>query len=159
MNIRKLTSRLVAGVMMALSIQSLAAGDHINADANDVAVKGYDVVSYFQTSGPVQGRPKYSASYQDAVYYFSTASNRDTFRASPASYAPQFGGYCAMGVALNKKLDVDPMAWRIVDGKLYLNLNKQVQKKWLTDTEGYIATAERNWYGINSLAAAELNAE
>jgi hypothetical protein len=64
-----------------------------------------------------------------------------------------------MGVALNKKLDVDPMAWRIVDGKLYLNLNKQVQKKWLTDTEGYIATAERNWYGINSLAAAELNAE
>ena len=159
MNIHKLTSTFAAIVMMALSIKATAAGLHINADANDLAVKGYDVVSYFQKSGPVKGQSQYAASYQDAVYHFSSAANRDKFRASPASYAPQFGGYCAMGVALNKKLDVDPLAWRIIDGKLYLNLNKQVQKKWLTDTQGYIASGERNWFGINSVAAAQLNAE
>ena len=159
MNIFKLTSRIAATLLMAVSINGLAAGLHINADDNDVAVKGYDVVSYFQKSGPVQGSQQYSASYQDAVYHFSSAANRDRFRASPETYAPQFGGYCAMGVALNKKVDVDPLAWRVIDGKLYLNLNKAVQKKWLTDTEGYIATAERNWFGINSVAAAQLNAE
>ena len=159
MNILKLTTRLAAMLMMAITIKVYAAGIHVNADANDVAVKGYDVVAYFEKSAPIQGKPEYSASYQDAVYYFASARHRDLFRASPESYAPQFGGYCAMGVALNKKLDVDPTAWRIIDGKLYLNLNSAVQKKWLTDTDGYITTAERNWFGINSVAAAKLNAE
>jgi len=64
-----------------------------------------------------------------------------------------------MGVALNKKLDTDPTAWKIVDGKLYLNLNKTVQKKWSTDIPGYIATADRTWSGIQGVSIAQLDAE
>ena len=65
--------------------------------------------------------------------------------ADPAKYAPAYGSFCAMGVALEKKLDVDPQAWRVVDGRLYLNVNKDVQKRWLDDVPGNLATAEKNW--------------
>ena len=148
-----------AAIAVALSSSSFAADVQINTDRNDLAIQGYDTVSYFSESGPVKGSPEYSSSYRDAIYHFASAENRDTFRADPEKYAPQFGGYCAMGVALNKKLDVDPLAWRIVDGKLYLNLNKQVQTKWLEDVPGNIATAQRNWFGIHNLTVAQLDDE
>lgn len=151
--------RFAAVIAVAFSAGSFAADVQINTDANDLAIHGYDAVSYFSKSGPVKGKSKYRVSYKDAIYHFATESNRNAFRADPAKYAPQFGGYCAMGVALNKKLDVDPMAWHIEDGKLYLNLNKQVQKKWFEDVPGNINTAERNWFGIHNLTVAELDAE
>lgn len=151
--------RFTAILAIAFSVSSFGADIKINANSNDLAIHGYDAVSYFSKSGPAKGRSKYSASYKDAIYHFSSASNRDAFRANPEKYAPQYGGYCAMGVALNKKLDVDPLAWRLVDGKLYLNLNKQVQKKWLEDVPGNIATAERNWFGIHNLTIAQLDDE
>jgi len=159
MTIFTILKRFTAVLAVAFSAGSFAADVQLNTDANDLAIHGYDAVSYFSKSGPKKGKSRYSASYKDAIYHFSTSSNRDAFKADPARYAPQFGGYCAMGVALNKKLDVDPLAWHIEDGKLYLNLNKQVQKKWFEDVPGNIVTAERNWHGIHNLTVAELNDE
>tara|TARA_R110000823_G_scaffold307678_4_gene430948 strand:+ start:6315 stop:6794 length:480 start_codon:yes stop_codon:yes gene_type:complete len=159
MKMSKFLKRFAAAVAVAFSTGSFAADAQVNTDANDLAIHGYDAVSYFTSSGPAKGKAKYSASYRDAIYHFSNAANRDAFRENPEKYAPQFGGYCAMGVALNKKLDVDPTAWRVVDGKLYLNLNKQVQAKWLEDVPGNLATARRNWHGIHNLSVAEANAE
>ena len=80
-----------------------------------------------------------------ATLLFASAANRDAFQADPATYAPQSGGFCAMGVALERKLDGDPNAWRVVDGKLYLNVNKDVQKKWLEDVPGNNKKADINW--------------
>lgn len=151
--------RFISIVAVAFAANSFAADVQINTDANDLAIHGYDAVSYFSKSGPDKGKSKYRVSYKDAIYHFASSANRDAFRANPAKYAPQFGGYCAMGVALNKKLDVDPLAYRIVDGSLYLNLNKQVQKKWLEDVPGNISTAERNWFGIHNLTIAQLDDE
>jgi len=159
MTFSSILKRFAALVAFTVSVGSYAADVQINTDGNDLAIAGYDAVSYFSRSGPEKGSAKYTASYKDAIYHFSSASNRDAFRASPEKYAPQFGGYCAMGVALNQKLPVDPMAWRVVDGKLYLNLNRQVQKKWLEDVPGNIETAERNWFGIHNLTVAQLKAE
>ncbi len=159
MNLITIFKRFTTILAIVFSAGSFAADIQINADSNDLAIHGYDAVSYFSNSGPVRGKSKYSVSYKDAIYHFSSTSNRDAFRANPEKYAPQFGGYCAMGVALNKKLDVDPLAWRVVDGKLYLNLNKQVQKKWLEDVPGNITTAERNWFGIHNLTVAQLDDE
>jgi hypothetical protein len=85
--------------------------------------------------------------------------NREIFQNNPEKFAPQFGGFCAMGVALNKKLDTDPTAWKIVNGKLYLNLNKAVQKKWLSDVPTYLETANRVWSGIQGVSIAQLNAD
>jgi hypothetical protein len=87
---------------------------------------------------------------------FSSAANRDLFTANPGKYAPAFGGFCAMGVALEKKLDGDPTAWKLVDGKLYLNLNKDVQKKWLEDVPGNLKNAQMTWPKIKAKAPKDL---
>lgn len=159
MKFSSITKTLAFATAFAGSSLTLAAQIDMNADINDVAIKGYDTVSYFSNGKPVKGSSKYTASYKDAIYQFSSEKNRDLFRSAPERYAPQFGGYCAMGVALEKKLDTDPLAYKIVDGKLYLNLNSAVQKKWLTDIPGHIDTAENNWIDIRVKTVAELNEE
>ena len=117
----------------------------VNVDASGLALKGHDPVAYFNVAKPTPGLAQFSAQHQGATYRFATAANRDAFIANPGKYAPAYGGFCAMGVALEKKLDVDPQAWRVVDGRLYLNVNKDVQKRWLDDVPGNLATAEKNW--------------
>lgn len=120
----------------------------INVDTAGVGLQGYDPVSYFSGSAPQKGKSTISAKHDGATYYFASTANRDKFNAAPAKYAPQFGGFCAMGAALGKKLDVDPNAYRVVNDKLYLNVNKDVQKRWLDDVPGNIATAEKAWPGL-----------
>ncbi|CAA0112410.1 Uncharacterised protein [BD1-7 clade bacterium] len=149
----------IAGAAAALVFSSLTFASAVNTGENDVAIHGYDPVAYFTKSKPVEGSAKYTATHDGAIYRFSSAKNRDLFKANTDKYAPQFGGYCAMGVALNKKLDVDPDAFYISDNKLYLNLNKAVQKKWLTDVNGYVKSADRIWGGIEDLSVTEVNAE
>ncbi|MCV2360214.1 YHS domain-containing protein [Paucibacter sp. TC2R-5] len=128
----------------------------LNVDAHNVAVKGHDVVAYFTAGSPTAGKAEFTAKHEGAVYHFSSAANRDTFKANPTKYAPQFGGFCAMGVALDKKLDGDPSAWKIVDDKLYLNVNKDVQKKWVEDIPGNLAKAGSAWPLIKSKAPKDL---
>ena len=80
-----------------------------------------------------------------AKCYFASAANRDEFAKAPEKYAPQFGGYCAYAVAQGHTASIDPEAWRIVDGKLYLNYSKGVQKKWEVDVSGFIKQGKENW--------------
>lgn len=127
-----------------------AADIDMNADLNDVAIKGYDPVSYFVDSMPTQGSSEYTATYKNAIYQFNSASNRDTFRANPEKFAPQYGGYCAFGVTKERKFDTDPTAWRIADAKLYLNLNKKVQKFWLKNVPDNISSANDIWPEIKN---------
>lgn len=117
----------------------------VNVDAAGVGLHGRDPVSYFTGAAPLKGKANITAKHDGVVYRFASMANRDKFNADPTRYAPQFGGFCAMGAALGKKLDVDPAAYRVVNDKLYLNVNKDVQKRWLDDVPGNIATAEKNW--------------
>ena len=149
----------LAGLAGALLISGLSFGSASNVGDNDVAIHGYDPVAYFRAHKPVLGSAEHTATHEGAIYRFSSEKNRDLFKSNPEHYAPQFGGYCAMGVALNKKLDVDPDAFHISDNKLYLNLNKAVQKKWLTDVSGHVTSATRIWDGIEELPVALVNAE
>jgi YHS domain-containing protein len=109
-----------------------------------VGAGGYDVVSYTQ-GGPKKGDAKFAASYNGAKWYFTSAENMKAFQASPAKYAPAFGGYCAYAVANGVTAKGDPLLWKIVGGKLYLNLNKQAQKRWNDDIPGNIASGNANW--------------
>lgn len=143
----------------ALLLSSMSFAASVNIGTNDLAIQGYDPVAYFTKDKAVEGSAKYTATHEGAIYRFSSAENRDLFNSDADRYAPQFGGYCAMGVALNKKLDVDPQAFYIQEGKLYLNLNKDVQKKWLTDVPGHLKTADRIWAGIEDLSVSAANAE
>ena len=148
-------STLITSALL-VSTLSFASNIEVNANGNDLAIKGYDTVSYFTKGAPTKGSDKFTAAYKGAIYQFSTADNRDLFQSDPSKYAPQYGGFCAFGVTMNKKFDTDPMAWHIRGDKLYLNLNKNVQKKWVTDIPGYIETAQTNWVDIKGLTEAQI---
>ncbi|QUM85095.1 MULTISPECIES: YHS domain-containing (seleno)protein [unclassified Moritella] len=148
-------STFMTTALVASSL-TFAANIEVNANSNDIAISGYDTVSYFTKGTPTKGSNNFTAAYNGAIYQFSSASNRDLFKADPSKYAPQYGGFCAMGVALNKKLDTDPTAWHIRGDKLYLNYNKAVQTKWNTDIPGYIETAQVNWIDIKGLTEDQI---
>ncbi len=122
-----------------------------------LAVHGYDVVAYFTKGQPTRGRAKYSTVYKDATYRFVSGEHLKAFKKNPDRYVPQFGGYCAYGVAVGAKFHGDPHLWRIVEGRLYLNLNKDVQAAWEKDIPGYIKKANRNWTKIASKTPEKLS--
>ncbi|OJF97649.1 YHS domain-containing (seleno)protein [Pararhizobium antarcticum] len=132
------------GVLMMTIVATQAVAGEINA-ADGVAISGYDAVAYFKQEKPVKGLETYSVTYKDALFLFASADNRDAFQANPETYAPQYGGYCAYGTASGYKAPIDPAAFTITGGKLYLNYNKGVQKSWRQDTTGYIRKADENW--------------
>jgi YHS domain-containing protein len=110
-----------------------------------VAVSGYDPVAYFTDGRPVRGSSEHRATYQGYEYRFASAEHLATFRAAPARYAPQYGGYCAWAVSQGYTASADPTNWRIVDGRLYLNYNDEIQRRWEGDIPGNIRAANANW--------------
>ena len=159
---RRALSLFAAAVIAAVALPDAARAydetstSAVNVDAKGVALKGFDPVSYFKAGGPKQGTAKLTAAFEGATYRFANADNQKLFVADPAKYAPSYGGFCAMGVALGKKLDVDPMAWRVVDGKLYLNVSKDVQKRWLDDVPGNLTQADKTWVQLKDRAPKSL---
>ncbi len=115
---------------------------------SDVALRGHDAVAYFTEHRPVKGDARFSYAYQGAKWQFVSAANRDAFAASPARYAPQYGGYCAWAVAQGGTASADPALWKIVNDKLYLNFDAEVQKKWERDIPGFIVKADQNWPSV-----------
>jgi|SRR5581483_1406425 len=121
----------------------------INKNFFGAALKGYDPVAYFEDGKPVKGLDSLRYDWMGAKWYFATVAHRDEFTKKPEKYAPQFGGYCAWAVSHNYTADIDPEAWKIVDGKLYLNYDKDVQKKWSQDIPGYIEKGNENWPNLH----------
>jgi len=115
---------------------------------NGVAIRGTDPVAYFQQSKPVPGNSQYIYEWMNATWQFASAKNRDLFASNPEKYAPQYGGFCSWAVSQGYTAPTEPDAWKIVDGKLYLNFNRKVQKSWEKDIPGNIAKADRNWPGV-----------
>jgi YHS domain-containing protein len=127
-----------------------------NTDVTGVVIRGYDPVAYFLEGRPVPGKSELSYEFDGGKYLFSSSANRDAFKANSEAYAPQYGGYCAFGVAMKKKFDIDPASWRIVDGKLYFNLNPTILDQWLADSKGNIRKSEKYWPMIRDKQTSEL---
>lgn len=109
------------------------------------AIGGYDPVAYFTDSKPVMGSADLAYTHLGVNWYFATAQNRDAFKASPDTYLPQYGGYCAYGTSQGHKAPTQPDAWTISDGKLYLNYNTKVKTLWDKDRPDYIKKADAIW--------------
>ncbi len=116
-----------------------------NIDANRVAIHGYDTVGYFTEGKPLKGKAEFEHVWRDTRWHFASAGNRDLFTANPDRYAPQYGGYCALGLAAGEYADIDPNAWTIVDGKLYLNRTLEYRVAWRKAPQAYFGTADYNW--------------
>ena len=110
-----------------------------------VAVSGYDPVAYFTQGKPVQGSKQFTATHQGAEFRFANAKHLAAFKANPAKYAPQYGGYCAWAVSQGYTASADPSVFKVVGGKLYLNYNQDIGAKWAKDIPGHIASANKNW--------------
>jgi len=143
-------------ILVALAV--LYAGNIALAE-NEIslpAVGGYDVVAYFDKNMAVKGSGFYTAAHEEQTYLFSTEENKAKFEKQPAAYLPQFGGWCAYGVSLGKKFYVDPTVFEVVDGKLYLNLDSEIQGKWAKDKAAQITLAHEKWEGIREKNPADL---
>jgi len=151
----KKTLMLVIASFIVLSGASLASqSSTIDKTKDNLALSGYDAVSYFKDRKPVAGKTEFSYEWQNATWRFSSAENRDAFVKEPAKYAPQYGGFCAFGTSQGHLVPGDPQAWKVVDNKLYLNYNKDVQKYWLQDIPGYIQKADEKWPKLASASSS-----
>ena len=138
----------LAAATLILAVPSFA-GEFFEKDG--AALRGYDPVAYFTEHRPVEGSTEFTAEYQGSTFRFANKANRDAFAAAPARYAPQYGGYCAFGTAHGHKAAIDPAVFSVVDGKLYLNYDRDVQKQWSGDIPGYITKADANWPEVRRL--------
>ncbi|MBC2601506.1 YHS domain-containing (seleno)protein [Puniceicoccus vermicola] len=110
-----------------------------------LAIHGYDPVAYFIEKKPVKGEKSFSYEWEGAKWLFASNENLKAFEKAPEKYAPQFGGYCAWAVAHGSTADIDPEVWSVVDGKLYLNYSKDIQKKWNADRAALIKKGNEEW--------------
>lgn len=131
------------GALLAAS--PALAGELVNKDGDNVAIKGYDPVAYFTEGRPVPGQAAFDHEWQSAIWRFASAAHRELFASAPDKYAPRYGGFCAGAMALGFKSPIDPEAWVIVDGRLYLNYDKGGRNEFAAEPAPQIAKADANW--------------
>jgi YHS domain-containing protein len=124
---------------------------HFNHSKN-LALEGYDAVSYFNSSKPSKGKSTIKTTSDGLTYYFSTEKNKAEFTQNPSKYKPQYGGWCAYAMGeKGEKVEVNPETFKIVEGKLYLFYNaffNNTQIDW-NKTENALKTkADKNWKSI-----------
>jgi YHS domain-containing protein len=135
-------------ILLLLSIV-LAQGQKLEVFATpEGAIRGYDPVAYFTDNKPVKGQHQFAAEWKGQTWYFSSAKNKMVFTASPGTYAPQYGGFCAFGMSRGYKATSDPYAYNIVDGKLYLLYSRTILEDWVKQRQHYIHVADKNWPGV-----------
>ena len=116
-----------------------------NTDSG-AALRAYDPVGYLENGSAVKGKDGISYTWRDAVWYFASDENKNRFAADPVAYAPQFGGFCTFAVSKGFTADVDPEAWHVENGRLYLFADKNVRDSWVAAiSEGSVERSEQNW--------------
>ena len=109
---------------------------------SNLALKGYDAVSYFTDGTPSKGSKNFTTRWKGAEWRFRSEKNLNLFLESPEEYAPQYGGYCAWAAANDKLAKGDPLVYTLLNGKLYLNFNRKVDQKWQQNRAEFIEKAD-----------------
>ena len=142
----KLVYLIATVAALGMLTTSVFARDLVNVSGSSgIALDGYDPVAFFVDKKQVHGDPSISATYRGAKYFLASKEHKALFEADPKKYVPQFGGYCAFGVAEGALFPVDINTWQVWNDKLYLNLKPAVLKLFNKDVAGYVAKAEKNW--------------
>lgn len=119
-------------------------------EKNGFALGGYDVITFFEASGPKQGSESISAKYKDSIFLFSSEDHKKEFLKNPEKFSPKYNGFCAFGLAGGYKAKTEPEAYSVVNGELYFNYDISVQKKWLQNRNSFIEKANANWPSVKS---------
>jgi YHS domain-containing protein len=143
---------LVVGLLMNLAVYAQNPAQRtkeFNLEKNNIAIQGYDPVSYFTKSKAIKGKKELAVSAEGVTYYFSTEENKELFRKNFHAYEPQYGGWCAYAMGTTgDKVEIDPGTFKIIDNKLYLFYNaffNNTLKSWNKDEKNLKAKANNNW--------------
>ena len=153
---QRITAALAAAALSLAAVTSAVAAEPVNTledglfgyKPSDVAIRGFDTVAYFTEGKPVEGSEEFATEWMGATWHFASRESLDLFEADPTKYAPQYGGYCAYGVAQDDLIKIEPENWTIVDDKLYLNYDDDVQAKWEADIAGFVTEADAKFDGL-----------
>src|SRR5712691_5575664 len=141
---------MLLGLLSATVLAATARGDEAR-----LSISGYDPVAYFTDGKPVQGKTEFEYLWHKLRWHFANGEHRDLFAKNPDRYTPQYDGYCAMGAAESgeaaHKDTVDPEAWAIVDGKLYLSHMRQGMEAWRQNPAEYIKRGDESWAAVKDL--------
>ena len=110
-----------------------------------VMLKGFDVVSYFVDQTAAIGTPHYKSSYKNIIFYFATVDHKNLFDKAPEKYLPEFGGYCADGIAYAIPWGGNGDTWKMIDGRLYIFGGQGSKDAFLLDEKTNLANAQRYW--------------
>lgn len=154
-------SALAVTAMLAMAPSAFAADETnvsngLTLTGNPLGMHGVDAVSMFKGAAPQMGDAAHTTAHEGVDYYFATAEAKAAFDADPAAYLPQFGGFCAYGVFVGKKLDGDVRYADIVDGKLYLFVNAAIFEKYLANKDEVLSVAHEKWPGLKSTPIGDL---
>jgi YHS domain-containing protein len=144
----KLNSIFLIVSLVLTGVFAQAQSTDFNTDATKIALQGYSPVSYLDLNLAQRGSKEFKATYDGIAYYFTSAEQKTKFEASPIKYVPQYGGYCATGIAVGAKFRTDPNKFIVTDGKLFVflyDLEVDAKQLWLADEKGMHAKAETNW--------------
>ena len=120
----------------------------VNLDDKGVIIEGYDPVAYFTDNKPVKGDAKFTAQYEGATYWFTSAEHAELFKKDPKKYAPQYGAFCGYAVSIGKLRPVDPTIYQIENGRLILQHTQEAYDLFNKDLQGNTVKADNNWPGI-----------
>ena len=142
---RLLAIALCVGVLVPVAANAESSPVAPVNSADGIAIKGYDPVAYFVAGKPTPGAEAHTYRWKGVTYRFASAENLERFKTDPERYIPQYGGYCAFAMSINRIADIDPARWAIVDGKLYLNKNLVSFGLWSVNTRQKIASGDQYW--------------
>ena len=145
---------LIVGIAGPAAGGAVAPVPAVNAQEG-IGLKGYDPIAYFINRAPTQGSEQYSYVWKGTTYRFASEENLQRFKADPEKYLPQYGGYCAYAISIDRIADIDPKQWAIVDGKLYLNNNFFSQSLWSLNKSARIISGDRNWLAYPKTTQAD----
>ena len=142
---KKIVFLLILSVISFSACTKSEGVNQVNTTSENVAIKGFDTVAYFTAQNAIEGNPRFEFVWNGAKWLFSNSENLEKFKANPEQFAPQFGGYCSYAVSKGYTADGGPNAWKVVDGKLYLNYSPKVKEMWEAEQEQRINDGEKNW--------------
>jgi YHS domain-containing protein len=151
-----IASKFLVSIMVLVASVASASAFAQDFSHSTPGISGYDPVAYFTDGKPIRGSGFHVTVVDGVTYAFTNDEHQKMFEANPQKYLPAYGGYCAYGVGVGKKFVADPEVWRIVEGKLYLNLDKSIQQKWEKDIPGYIKNGDANWATIKDKKPSDL---
>ena len=125
-------------------------------ESSTPAISGYDAVAYQTENRAVRGSGMFVSRHEGQTYLFASEANKIRFERSPARYVPAYGGWCAYGASVGKKFHADPTVFAVINGKTYLNLNQDIQRKWNSARAQNISKADKAWPRIRGKAASDL---